>query len=185
LKNHIILTLICLLAAIFIVPFTQSFGAGLPEAGLASTGLLNLELPDKYPDSTIFVDAVDSPASARHYVNGLIQQINKTAFSHWPMDETGAKIYGSGDLIITLRKDGIVEDVQSLPTSMAINESLAKLLKKEEPYPQFPANLLSSYDTIMFKVPFDFSKKGGDKFKAPFKLKGNNQRLGVQSSVPF
>jgi hypothetical protein len=179
-NNSISLGLTALLAVIFIAPFSQSYGTPLPN-----TKVLNLELPEKEPDSTIFVDPNDSPPSARRYINELIHQIKKTAFSHWPSDENGAPIYGSGDLIVTLRKDGVVEDVQSVPTSMALSESLEKLLKKEEPYSQFPADALSNYDTITFKVPYDFSKKDGDKFKAPFKVKGNNQHLGVQSSVPF
>ena len=154
-------------------------------ADLSRMRALDLQVPMEESTSPFFVDPSMSQQAESQYLNAVIQQIKKTAFAHWPVDETGAKLYGSGDLIITIRRDGSIEDIQALSASNPVGEPLSLLIKKMAPYAPFPQRLFPGHDAIAFKMPFDFPNKGGDKFKAPFKLKGNNQNIGVRTSVPF
>ncbi len=152
---------------------------------LSNISGLDLSVPVEQSKTPFYVDPQNSQDAERKYVNRINQQITKTAFSSWPTDETGAKLYGSGDLMITLRRDGTIQDIQTLPVNNLLAASLTALVMKSAPYTQFPKGLFQGYEAIAFKLPFDFANKKKDRFKAPFKLKGNNQHMRVDTSVPY
>jgi hypothetical protein len=154
-------------------------------ADLGNFNGLDLSVPAEQSKAPFFVDLANSTDAERQYVNGVIQQIRKSALTRWPTDETGARLYGSGDVMITMRRDGSIEDVQTMPSSTLLSQPITAAIKKSAPYSRIPQELFSGHDAITFKAPFDYPNKGEGRYKAPFKLRGNNQRMGIDTSVPF
>src|SRR5258707_730981 len=88
---------------------------GLPTkaADLPNSGTLNLHIPQQRTTPVFSVDANTVTPAMNTYLNAVIGRIQHIGMKDWPKDISGRRMSGEVVVRITLRKDGLIEDIQT------------------------------------------------------------------------
>jgi hypothetical protein len=128
---------------------------------------LNFNLPNSQPKPSLVIDGTtDQPAIAA-YLDEIEKKIQSCIVGkQFPPDSLGEKMRGIFKVTVTLRKDGRMEDVQILPAPEtdthgrydAFRDAMARTVRNEQPFPQFPPGAFSGYDLVTFEVDVEFTR---------------------------
>ncbi|OIQ81184.1 hypothetical protein GALL_370540 [mine drainage metagenome] len=128
---------------------------------------LNFSIPQSKSGASLVIDrTTDQPAIAA-YLDEIEKKVQSCIVGkQFPPDSLGEKMRGIFKATITLRKDGRMEDVQILPAPEtdthgrydAFRDAVARTVRNEQPFPQFPPGAFSGYDLVTFEVDLEFTR---------------------------
>ncbi len=158
-------------------------------ADLPNSGTLNLRIPQQKTSPVFSVDVNTITPAMDAYLNAVREKIQQTGMKDWPKDVSGRRISGEVVVRMTLRKDGLIEDIQTTPLDQgddALSESVRRLVKSAEPFLPFSPSLFEGCELISFNTTVGDARSAGRSAGKPaVGAEGNNRRLEMRTRIPF